>query len=271
MLENDYFSHTSEVTGDGPNQMALQHGYDLDGGGLARDVGVANNIESIAFGERAIATFQEALALLIEDKGVPGLGHRVHLLATAGHFAGHREVGCGRAASGQRYYYAIHSARVSGDDRFVTGVVYDDANGNGRYDLGEGMGGVTVQAGGFSDVSMTHGGYSIPVPEGPYTVTAAGGAFRGQATAGITVSSDNVQVDFRSGIGGAQVDFADLDAPPFPGPVVGIETGGTVGTAPFDVAFLASSDGQGTAFEWDFGDGSSATGASPANRYDAPG
>jgi uncharacterized protein YkwD len=57
---------------------------------------------------------------------------------------------------------------------FVTGVVYYDVNGNGAYDLGEGIGGVTIQAGGssFYAVSASAGGFSIPVPQnGNYTVT----------------------------------------------------------------------------------------------------
>ena len=38
MLEHDYFGHTSDVTGDGPNQMIVQNGYDLFGDGLKAHV-----------------------------------------------------------------------------------------------------------------------------------------------------------------------------------------------------------------------------------------
>ncbi|MCP4708444.1 MAG: hypothetical protein GY869_07460, partial [Planctomycetes bacterium] len=44
MAENDYFGHTSQVTGDQPNQMALDAGYPLPYSAAA------NNIESIAAG-----------------------------------------------------------------------------------------------------------------------------------------------------------------------------------------------------------------------------
>ena len=63
---------------------------------------------------------------------------------------------------------------------FVTGVVYQDANGNGIYDAGEGLGGATVRigGGGYYAVSSASGGYAIPVPanSGDLTVTASIGA-----------------------------------------------------------------------------------------------
>jgi PKD repeat protein len=271
MLENDYFGHTSEVTGDGPNQMIVQNGYDLFGDGLNQNWGTANNVESIAFGVNSITTYAKALALLIEDKGVPGLGHRVHLLATSTFWAAHREVGFGRAATGGTYYYAIHTANVNAGDTFITGVVYNDKNGNGKYDLDEGVGGVTVEAGAFSEVSMEQGGYSIPVPAGDYAMTASGGGFRGLARADVTVGASNVEVDFRSGLAGAQVDFVDVDLPLVVLPVVGIVASTTLGDAPLDVGFTASSDMAPTMYAWDFGDGGNDNGTMPDHRFEQPG
>jgi len=48
MLANDYFAHTSEVTGLGPNQYIVDAGYDLFANGLGKDWGTANSTESLA-------------------------------------------------------------------------------------------------------------------------------------------------------------------------------------------------------------------------------
>lgn len=57
---------------------------------------------------------------------------------------------------------------------FITGVAYYDFNGNGFYDLGEGLGGVTVRVSNTASYAVTarSGGYSVPVAgNGAYTVT----------------------------------------------------------------------------------------------------
>jgi hypothetical protein len=81
---------------------------------------------------------------------------------------------------------------------FITGVVYQDNNGNGIYDPGEGVGGATVRIAGESyyAVSSASGGYAIPVPanSGHWTVTAVVGSATLSANA--TVSGDSVKVDF---------------------------------------------------------------------------
>lgn len=82
---------------------------------------------------------------------------------------------------------------------FITGVAYRDQNGNGLYDSGEGLAGVTVTLdhGGWGAVTASAGGYAIPVPlnSGAYTVTATfpDGSAR---SASVTVASDNVEADW---------------------------------------------------------------------------
>ncbi len=277
MLEFDYFEHVSEVTGDGPDTMAVQNGYDLRGGGLGANYGPQNTIESIAFGVNSFPTYASALALLIEDKGVPGLGHRVHLMAMNAFWAAHREIGMGRAAGTDpatgrpARYYAIHTAQVDSASRFLTGVVYADANRNGKYDTGEGVSGATIVAGASRTTSMNAGGYSIEVQAGTFAMTCSGGSFAGEGSASVTVTDANVEVDFRSGVRGAQVDFVDFVPSPFPGPDVSV--GGTPlrGIAPFDVDFVATSDDATATYAWEFGDGELGAGRTPAHLYTRPG
>jgi hypothetical protein len=63
---------------------------------------------------------------------------------------------------------------LDGGPSFITGVVYYDLNGNGAYDAGEGVPGVTVRADSSTYYAVTahSGGYSVPVPaDGSYVVT----------------------------------------------------------------------------------------------------
>ncbi|HAX82192.1 MAG TPA: hypothetical protein DCY40_06470, partial [Actinobacteria bacterium] len=99
------------------------------------------------------------------------------------------------ADKGGMSYLFIHLGYRSAPQLFITGVVFTDSNGNGIMDLGEGKSGVTVTAGGSSDVSGLGGGYAIPVSPGSYTVTAAGSGFAFQSAAA-TVGAYNVGVDF---------------------------------------------------------------------------
>lgn len=81
------------------------------------------------------------------------------------------------------------------------GAVYDDLDGDGWYDSGEGLGGVTVvfagSAGRFETLSMTAGGYQLPLPAGTYTATATGGAL-GDAllTQEVVIADENVWLNF---------------------------------------------------------------------------
>jgi uncharacterized protein YkwD len=89
---------------------------------------------------------------------------------------------------------------------FITGVVYFDFNGNGFYDLGEGVGGVRVDVSGASYYALTanSGGYSVPVPgNGTYTVTFT--------ATGLPASQQVVTV---SGNNNVKVDFVPVYAPP---------------------------------------------------------
>lgn len=82
---------------------------------------------------------------------------------------------------------------------FVTGVVYRDTNQNGFYDLGEGIGGVTVTVDGsdFYAVTTPSGGYSVPVPaDGSYTVTFSGGGFATNQQTAVVSGGNNVKIDY---------------------------------------------------------------------------
>lgn len=105
-------------------------------------------------------------------------------------------------------------------NRFVVGTVWQDLDGNDRYDPGEGLGGVTVtpDRGQFFAVTAAGGGYAIPITDaGDYAVAFAGGGIGASVTRGVTVGSTSVLLDHLVG-STTVVDRAVITAP----------TGGTV-------------------------------------------
>jgi len=249
MADHNYFSHQSAVTGDWPNKMARQNGYAL----AAICLDDQNNIESIAAGT-SMTTADAVLKLLIVDKDVADLGHRNHLLATgpsADFFRLHREIGVGHAAnvvSDYGNYWAIHTAfRDSPNpNRFLTGVVYEDLDLDGRYDLNEGLSNVVVNT--ATDVAVTnlYGGYSIAVSAGQQVMAAQGGSFSGTATAVVNVTDQNVEVDFISGEWTGVVNFGHGT-----GPVVSVpaNVGATDGTYTDRVLVTWSPSTNATSYE----------------------
>lgn len=217
MAANGYFSHQSAVTNEWPNKMARDAGYPLYSSWPDNQ----NYIESLAarYGSGSSISYSapEALKALIIDAGVNPPGHREHLLAMTSFAAAFREVGTGYAEGiGNGWpsgaYWSIHTGRRNTDPIWLTGVVYDDSNTNGRYDQGEGLAGVTITATGSSTkntVSTTGGGWAIDVSAGAWTVSCTGGSFIGTATANVTIASDNIAVDFNSGNAAGEVNFSN--------------------------------------------------------------
>jgi Ca2+-binding RTX toxin-like protein len=82
----------------------------------------------------------------------------------------------------------------------LLGVVIDDADGDRFYDIGEGLGGISVtavgQAGRFVTQSWASGGYQMELPAGSYTVTFSGGALQSrEASYSVTIAGSNVKLD----------------------------------------------------------------------------
>jgi Ca2+-binding RTX toxin-like protein len=129
-------------------------------------------------------------------------GHRDNMMS-----ASFREVGIriidstpGKSVGPQLVTQDFGTRSGFGNPAFV-GVVYNDANSDGYYEAGEGIGGATVKlegsGGTFATTSMTAGGYQVQVPAGTYKVTASGGALGGSIVLNsVSVGSSNVKRDF---------------------------------------------------------------------------
>ncbi len=127
----------------------------------------------------------------------PDLGHRSNMLSPL-----FREVGVGvvdgvNGSVGPQLVTQDFGAQNSASP-FITGVVYFDFNGNGFYDVGEGIGGVMVNTPGstFFAVTSDSGGYAIPVStNGNYTLVFTAASLSNQVVTKVS-SQQNVKVDY---------------------------------------------------------------------------
>ena len=209
--DNDqFFTGTSPHTfgGKNPEQRINDAGYAMnlgsqyDGpttasGFFPGPENVAENVSSGSgpfTGAKLIATILSQHNGLFTDQTVAGRGHRMTTMLTYW-----REIGIGISAGsdvGQgntwdSLYTVQNFGKLPNSTPFITGVVYQDTNGNGFYDPGEGVGGVRIDVAGsnFFAISTASGGYSVPVPtNGSYNVTFSGG---GQPTTQRTVTVAN--------------------------------------------------------------------------------
>ncbi len=131
------------------------------------------------------------------------LGHRENLLNFKTFV--YTEIGLGITNSGGGLQSGTVGPWVITQDfgittpRYILGVVYNDANSNGFYDIGEGLSGVKVSppSGTYFATTSTSGGYAIPYTgAGSVTVTASGGPLTSPMSRTISFANENIKVDF---------------------------------------------------------------------------
>ena len=150
------------------------------------------------------------------DWGVSDLGHRLNIMSCNAdeRYNAAKEVGVGvvnavakKDAQGIPFGPLVvtqdFGAPSDRSKAFLVGVVYDDRNGNGQYDEGEGLGGVSIvpDAGDFYAVTGGAGGFTVPLPAGvsSLTVTASGGALGERRVKTVAVTAGvNVKLDFHA-------------------------------------------------------------------------
>jgi len=192
MYNQNYFSHT-DPNGTTAFDRMTNAGYDYARAG-----------ENMAAGPGMSAADLEDFMMV--DSGTPGRPHRVNLLDIFPYPCGdppcaYSEVGVGyfQGPSGQAFITEDFGA-TSFSGPFLTGVVYDDANGSNFYDVGEGIAGVTItpSSGNYYAISTSSGGFAFPIgTSGTITVTASGAGF-GPVTKTVTLTGTNIELDFSS-------------------------------------------------------------------------
>jgi hypothetical protein len=223
MLATDTFSHTG-ASGSNAGTRMTNAGYVFTGSwSWGENIARAST--------RSPSGYQDEV-LLLHTNLMNSSGHRANILD-----ADFREVGLGLEIGdyqGSQNAMLTEDFARSGSDKFLTGVVFDDQDGDLFYDVGEGLSGVTLTAVGggttYTTTTMTAGGYDLVLPSGTYTVTFSGA---GIATTSrqVTMGSNNVKLDL-------------VDPAPGGGPIVGTSQADTLnGTAGNDtIQGLAGND-----------------------------
>ncbi|MEY2718697.1 MAG: hypothetical protein RLZZ273_63 [Bacteroidota bacterium] len=130
------------------------------------------------------------------------LGHRSNIMNFGN--AVYTEIGIGiiyngkGLASGYVGPYVVTQDFGIGSTRYVVGVVYDDKNKNGFYDIGEGIPNVKLvpNRGSYYTVTSSSGGYALPYSGGSsLTIVASEGGLAAPITKNITVDGNNVKLD----------------------------------------------------------------------------
>ena len=78
---------------------------------------------------------------------------------------------------------------------YLLGVAFDDLNGDGWYQAGEGRAGISVAVNGQNTATWQSGGYQLQSGSGPLNVTFSGGDLPGAISATLAASLANVKLD----------------------------------------------------------------------------
>lgn len=189
MAVRDFFDHVNP-DGHDPTDRAQAQGY----------TGTAG--ENIAAGYLNV---DEAHAAWLES-----LGHRRNVLSLHSEFDEsfhYDEFGPGFAFTEigpfYDYYAQLFGVQAAPLSRFVLGVVYNDANSNSFYTVGEGMAGVRVDVSPITEpwtvigtyTTDAAGNYQLPLNAGAYVLRFTNTATGNEKVSYISVSTTNVKVD----------------------------------------------------------------------------
>ena len=201
------------------NAAALEHsldmaqngfqGHDSSNGTLFNDRISATGYLWGALGENVFCYVEDPFfghVGLNADWGVPSLDHRANIMNLTAGFPTFKQIGISYVPTsvpsfGPYVMTEDFGTPADNTESFLVGVVYNDSNNNGAYDMGEGLGGVTIttDTGAYYTTTSASGGYVLPLPtgSGTLTITASGGGLGAPRVTKITYGdSTNVEVDF---------------------------------------------------------------------------
>ena len=215
VVDDDFFAHVNPNVLESddlysPRTRATAAGYPATNSGVGENIGV-------------VAQEPDPINL---TEATPGRGHRVNILQ-----ANFKEIGNnnglgtnygagGRFSGGEIYDHAAIATQdfgfVNGSNSFLTGVVYDDnsVTDDDFYTVGEGLGGITVQAVDsleqtFETTTYGSGGYQLQLPADTYTVSFIGdldGDGNNDTVAQeVVIGSENVKVDIECFLTGTRI------------------------------------------------------------------
>lgn len=190
MLNQDYFAHRN-LLGQGPGDRISTAGYAWStvGENLAWN-GTTGTID-------LHQTTEQQHENLFVDREIEGRGHRITMLHPALREVGISIVRGNFTSNGIEYTDSLMQtqeyATSANSPTFVLGVVYDDLNRNGEYDLGEGRPNATVRLNSLTRTTNLGGGYVFAVDSpGDYVLTFPSGS---QLSLTIEAGDPNIKVD----------------------------------------------------------------------------
>lgn len=191
MLQTDIFSHTG-VSGTDPGQRMTSAGYVFSGNWTWG--------ENIAW-SGTTGTIDLAAAISGHHRGLfLSSGHRVNILNDSFREIGIAQVGGQFTYNGTAYNasMATQAFATSGNSAFLTGVIYNDSNGDKFYSIGEAGAATSFTIGGTSDTSEAAGGYALATSgvAGVLVSINQGGAL---STVRIDLSAGNAKLDLVGG------------------------------------------------------------------------
>lgn len=188
MLATDTFSHTG-VNGTDPGDRMAAAGYAFVAPySWGENISVSGTTGPLLTSELASYIEQQHRGLFLSP------GHRVNILGD-----GFREIGISQQLgeySGYNSSMITQNFASTGQARFATGVVFNDLNGDGYYNPGEGVGGAAITVNG-TVVGQTSaaGGYAIAMTNGTWTLGFSGAGLDGAYYQTVTMNGLNVGVD----------------------------------------------------------------------------
>jgi serralysin len=188
MIATDTFSHTGSG-GSSPTARMKSAGYVLSGSWATGE-----NIAWMSL--RGAAGYIDEVQQLHTNL-MNSSGHRANLLN--GSF---KEVGLGFEVGQYGSYqgaFITEDFAKSGSASMLTGVAFDDMDGDRFYDVGEGLGSLTVTATSttgarYTTTTFASGGYDLALPTGTYTVAFTGANIATWSKT-VSIGSTNVKVD----------------------------------------------------------------------------
>ena len=191
MLNTDTFSHTGQGGSSAGDRMA-DEGYAFTGSWTWG--------ENISWRGTTGTPDLEGWIYTQHQGLFESAGHRENILNGA-----FRETGLSQEQgvfTTNRSYNAsmvVEKFAKSGSSYFITGVAYNDNDGNAFYTPGEGVGSLSVTVAGVgADATESAGGYGIATASGTHTVTLGSGP--GAVTVEIELNNANAKLDLVDGV-----------------------------------------------------------------------
>ena len=204
MLDRSIFSHTG-ADGTDPSQRMKNAGYVFSGSwSWGENIAWRGTTGPVDLYSMAAGSYED----LFVDEGYPERGHRVNLMNDD-----YREIGIGIIVGkfnfNGRSYNTVMTTQDFGKTgaqptSFLVGVVFRDLNGDGFYNPGEELPGLTVMpsAGQYYAITSDSGGFAIPLSatSGTLPVTLSGGTVEGPVIKTVLLTGRNVKLDFNTAV-----------------------------------------------------------------------